>query len=370
MCGSGSTMVACNELGLPSIGMDVSPYAVKATRCKGFTLTSTQVSDLTSNANKVVEIAKSQKASFSRFDQDIEKYFSKENFQQLVNLKQSVASLEESVFKEILEFSLLAILEDCSDRKKDGNGLAKRLSKIKDCYAAFLSKVELIAEDYKEYPHSTNSSAFVHDAKYLNDKVVLSALGSREAGAIIFSPPYANSFDYFESYKLELIFSEWTISKELHQKRKSLIRNYRLSSREKLHSDIPEVELLCDEVLTRIPEKEKITGVRDARTRLVPNMLRSYFADMGKVIESGMQILTPGGYMHIVVDQSAYVGVPIPTDTILALIGEKAGFEVVDITYCRKAKTSAQQLKSFPYLKDLLRETIVVLRKPGSQLKV
>ena len=27
----------------------------------------------------------------------------------------------------------------------------------------------------------------------------------RRAGAIIFSPPYANSFDYFESYKLELI---------------------------------------------------------------------------------------------------------------------------------------------------------------------
>jgi site-specific DNA-methyltransferase (adenine-specific) len=344
--------------------MDVSPFAVKATQCKGLTLSHSQVSSLISRAKKMVEVANGLNAPFSKFDQDIEKYFPRENLQQLVNLKQSVTSLQKSVIKEALEFSLLAILEDCSNRKKDGNGLATRQTKIKDCYAAFLAKVEIIAEDYKEYPNTTNSDAFVHDARYLNNEAVLSALGSRKVGAIIFSPPYANSFDYFESYKLELIFSEWTLSKELNQKRKSLIRNYRLNSREVLCSEIPEVELLCEEILVRIPEKEEITGVRDGRTRLVPNMLRSYFADMGKVVESGMEILAPGSCMHIVVDQSAYVGVPIPTDTILAVIGKQAGFEVVNITQCRKAKTSGQQLKSFPYLKDLLRETIVTLRKP------
>ena len=92
-------------------------------------------------------------------------------------------------------------------------------------------------------------------------------------------------------------------------------------------------------------------------------MLRGYLHDMGQVVRTGMNQLQSGGHMHIVVDQSAYVGVPIPTDTILALIGEKYGHEVVGITQCRKANTSGQQLKSFPYLSQLLRETIVTLRK-------
>ena len=67
--------------------------------------------------------------------------------------------------------------------------------------------------------------------------------------------------------------------------------------------------------------------------------------------------------MHIVVDQSAYVGIPIPTDLIFGKIGEEIGFTIDSISVCRKANTSGQQLKKFPFLKNLLRESIVNLRK-------
>ena len=67
--------------------------------------------------------------------------------------------------------------------------------------------------------------------------------------------------------------------------------------------------------------------------------------------------------MHIVVDQSSYLGVPIPTDTILAKIAEDVGFKVKRVTVCRTANTSGQQLKLYPDLRLLLRESIVTLVK-------
>ena len=84
---------------------------------------------------------------------------------------------------------------------------------------------------------------------------------------------------------------------------------------------------------------------------------------MNSVLKEIYESLSVGGTCYIVVDQSAYVGVIIPTDTILALLAERKGFTVEKISICRKAATSGQQLKQYPYLKNTLRESIVCLKK-------
>jgi site-specific DNA-methyltransferase (adenine-specific) len=151
---------------------------------------------------------------------------------------------------------------------------------------------------------------------------------------------------------------------DLKKDKSRLIRNFRITKPKSVQKEITIVEKLSAEILKRIPEKEAETGVRDGRTRLVPNMLRGYFEDMNQVMKSGFDSLSSGGMMHIVVDQSAYVGVPIPTDLIFAALAKDIGYEVTGVISCRRANTSGQQLKKFPYLKDLLRESIVSLRKP------
>ena len=47
----------------------------------------------------------------------------------------------------------------------------------------------------------------------------------------------------------------------------------------------------------------------------------------------------------------------------LAKIAEDVGFKVKRVTVCRTANTSGQQLKVYPYLRLLLRESIVTLIK-------
>ncbi|MGR2942947.1 DNA methyltransferase [Vibrio vulnificus] len=364
MCGSGSTLVACKEEGFNSIGLDVNPYAILSSKVKCYSLSSAELDKCKVILESIrdsltLEVSK----YYSIHDEAMLKYFEPTNLDQLVAIKRKVELIADDKIKDLFYLALLAVVEDCSNRKKDGNGLATRKTKISCCFSHFEAKLSILVEDFSRFPHLDKVSSITHCESALKLTVPLEDY-SGKVGSIIFSPPYANSFDYFESYKMELIFGEWMTPESLKEERKKLVRNYRLGHKKELVSELEIVELLCEELWNRIPIKEEETGKRDGRTRLVPNMLRTYFDDMKLVLEEGFEVLAPGGTVHIVVDQSAYLGAAIPTDLILAQVSEFIGFEVLEVVKCRRAMTSAQQLKKYPYLKDILRESIVTIRKP------
>ena len=59
---------------------------------------------------------------------------------------------------------------------------------------------------------------------------------------------------------------------------------------------------------------------------------------MGKAFQQFYTALDTCGSWYIVVDQSAYVGVIVPTDVILVEIAEKCRFEADETVDFRKAK--------------------------------
>lgn len=368
MCGSGSSLVACGELGTDALGLDVNGYAVLATNVKCYPFTKGEIAKIAHFVERFELKPRSLPKPKSAFADEISRYFPPNNFKALISIKEWIDTcLPAGGIADFFKVALLAILEDCSDRKKDGNGLATRPAPVKNVPSRFLSQLEMMLEDVScQKKLNTARRKAVDDSamELARAAATYSIAVDKQLGSIIFSPPYANSFDYFESYKLELVFGGFVLVKELNESRKRLVRNYRITAPKALVHRIAPVEKLCAEIVSRIPQKEAETGTRDGRTRLVPNMLRGYFEDMGTVIKQGYKALCPGGTMHIVVDQSAYVGVPIATDLIYGYLAEEIGFEVLSITNCRKANTSGQQLKKFPYLKSLLRESIVNLRKP------
>ncbi len=367
MCGSGSSLVAAKQEGIDSVGLDVNGYAVLAACVKGRVYRTEDLSDL-KDAIDLFSAASIDCVCIDEELNEISKYFPSSNFEVLCWIKSWISDrIKNSTAKDFLILALLAILEDCSDRKKDGNGLATRPAPVSDPKRRMMDQLEVMFSDISSCSADQQAIAIAKDCSALNlgaAALEMEKTYNKKLGAIIFSPPYANSFDYFESYKLELIFGGYTTAGQLNKARERLIRNHRITRPKPVEKRLDSVERICDEILKRIPEKESETGVRDGRTRLVQNMLRGYFEDMSVVIEEGFRALANGGMMHIVVDQSAYVGIPIPTDLLLAAIGEAAGFEVDGLISCRRAGTSGQQLRKFPYLKGLLRESIVSLRKP------
>lgn len=73
--------------------------------------------------------------------------------------------------------------------------------------------------------------------------------------------------------------------------------------------------------------------------------------------------LKSGGHCAIVVSNSAYAGIVIPTDVFLAMIAEKIGFKVQEIAVERLIITSSQQYKKTERVRKYLRESIVKLEK-------
>lgn len=74
--------------------------------------------------------------------------------------------------------------------------------------------------------------------------------------------------------------------------------------------------------------------------------------------------MKPGGHCAIVVSNSAYAGVIVPTDVLLARIAENLGFKIIEIKVERLIITSSQQYKKTEHIKKYLRESIVKLQKP------
>ena len=92
-------------------------------------------------------------------------------------------------------------------------------------------------------------------------------------------------------------------------------------------------------------------------------MLSLYFSDMFRVLEQCYKVLEPGGFCAIVVGNSAYSNIVVPTDLLLAEYAEMIGFKVDQIIVDRYIITSSQQYDETKGFKEFLREGIVCLQK-------
>lgn len=359
-CGSGTTNVVASAEGYLTLGLDVNPMSAYITNAKLIEYSKEEINNAVMHSWSIVNNASD--TVLEKYS-EIKKYFPEENYSSLCSIKEYIDALEEGNEKIILTVAFLSIILPSSNRKRDGNGLKTVESKVDNVLKLFEDKVKLIANDIEaNQVTSRKKGCGIYDTafKLFEQKEV--NFSSNKVGAIIFSPPYANSFDYFESYKLELVFSDFSDGiKGLNELRKKAVRSF-ISAKKQNECD-EYVDRIANEIEKGIPVKEAETGKKDGRTRKVPDMIKGYFSDMREVIYQCSLVLETGKKVYVVVDQSAYLGKIVPTDLIFAYFAEEIGFKVNRIIECRKARTSTQQLKKYPYLKDALRESILELEK-------
>lgn len=362
MVGSGSTLISGLRKGFSGFGIDINPFCELIIRTKLLNPSNEDYAEVFSFLARI----KSAPIKKSSRRPPLSEYFPENNLISMLYLDNAIKEVKSPVANTILRAAWFFTIEPASNRKKDGNGLATVPSKVSDVIDFFSNVTKHILSDFMSHPLPSNylAKAYIGSAcDFANYSNMFAKETGKTLGAVIFSPPYANSFDYFESYKMELLFGHLLSAEDYQKYKKQQIRNYRICYGKELHSDYPFVEAICQEIMTEIPIKEAQSGKKDSRTRLMPNMLRGYFQDMGIVLKQIYNALPSKRKCFIVVDQSSYVGVIVPTDVLLAKIAEAIGFNVISISICRKAATSAQQFKKYPYLKDSLRESIVTLEK-------
>lgn len=370
-CGSGTTVVEAALNGYSGIGIDINPMSafISEVKCRSYSDDELErihriVDELVGDIR--VELTTQQ---YKDKYKEVEKFFNKVNFDRLLAVRQVIDSRKESIGAKIYELLLCAyicIIEDVSDRKRDGNGLKTQVSRVQDVERHYFDKLKEMLTDIEKHRISGDLVSVLD----CGDAMRLSATVERykghinkTLGAIMYSPPYANSFDYFESYKMEVILADYaTDMKGISEYRQQAVESF-IGRSDKRTNTRDFIGWMSDEIEAAIPKKEARTGKKDSRTRRVPKMIKGYFTDMERVIEESSRVLSAGKKCYIVVDQSAYLGRIVPTDLFLATIGEQHNFRVTDIIICRIAKTSGQQIQLYPYLSDSLRESIVVLEK-------
>lgn len=369
-CGAGTTVVEALRNGYSALGLDINPMSAFISKVKCTPYTEKDIKKFHEVYDKFIDyVYKCDIKDINTCNryEEVRKYFSDNNFNQLLSIKDFIDNIKfEKKIRNLFMCAYLCIIEEVSDRKRDGNGLRKSISKVSNVYEYYTEKLNEIIYDITNYRIDINLNADVicGNAMDLEEHVKKfeSAITSK-VGAIMYSPPYANSFDYFESYKLEITLGDFVGDlKEINSYRVKAIESF-IGRNDEREESFDFVNKVATEIQNAIPVKEAKTGKRDSRTRKVPKMIKGYFSDMAKVIEQSSNILSKGQKCYIVVDQSSYLGKIVPTDLFLAYIGEKYGFKINEILVCRRARTSGQQLQRYPYLKDILRESIVILEK-------
>jgi len=170
----------------------------------------------------------------------------------------------------------------------------------------------------------------------------------------VFSPPYANRFDYFEAFKIELWMGNFvTSAKEMRALRNKSMRNNLTVQPGKVtrRSDLEKFLDLMDDDASSVR-----MGIRET--------LKGYFEDVARLAANLHAVVRPNGKVLCVVGNSAYAGVLVPTDLLCARIFGEAGFTVEAIEVARHLHVSSQQRgKMVSGLEPYMRESVIVCRR-------
>jgi len=355
--GSGNTLVGCVEHGKIGYGIDISPLFCFVAHVKTTKYSAQDFDEALSGVETAEESEEVDVPALSSFHT----LFTQRRLDQLFSMKHVAFALEEKP-KELLLFALVSELLRFSRAKRYGKGLHKKKTyerlNMKKAVIEKLKDIKIAQKNfYQNVPETGNSIILQGDARDIgsveNRYNHSDLLPIEDIDTVITSPPYCNSADYVEMYKLELWFLDFVKNyKEFKKISHSTIRSHLTLSREsKVEWTNPVIDDICEQL-----------GKNEIWNKNIPSMIKGYFDDMHRTLGELKQVIRNKGNIFVVIGNSCYSGIVIPSDLLIAEAANDLGFTVNHIERARSLATSGQQLiKLDKNSKQLLRESIVVL---------
>lgn len=347
--GSGTTSLAAKERGFPYCGFEVNPFLFLLSKVKINDYSKRDIENIIIYKKELIKDYKKVK-NIKEVKLSIIKNVFKENLIDILKTRTLILEIKDIKIRNFFLIALTTILEDVGYSKKDGNGLKyPKNKKALNFVNKFSEQIDLMLSDIESFKFKNikNSKIILSDSRNIDKKYIDNL--KNKTSLVVFSPPYANCFDYSEVYKLELWMSGYIDEYEKLNK----LRNESLSSHlNKNLNHYQEHPLL----------KESLSQIKNTWSKKIPLMISGYFYDMEKIIENSFSILKKGGYCVIIVGNSAYSGHIIKTDEILSKIAIEKGFSEIEIHIARKLRASSQQAKLFSN-GNSLRESVIIMKK-------
>lgn len=371
-CGSGTTLLSSRNNNLDSFGVDINPISTLVAEVANQNYNKSDINEIKQQLNRIESLSNKNEFIKSNFELS-HKVFNNEILQALLYFKKIIGQIENYKVRKVFFVAWLSIIEKVSNIKKEGNGIKYKNRKRTpngyinidkeewerqvfpdDKYSFVKSNIvkqcEIIHNDINNYYGTCKNQTLVFNnnclefPEYIKDDFQLT----------FYSPPYCNCFDYFEIHKVELWLGGFVNNKKEF---KELRNNGFRSNTNSLNGKEIKYNNESVESLIALFDFEKLWSKR------IPNVVRGYFDDTHSLLKSLFNQTVKNGYVGIVVGNSAYTGVIIPTDIIIADIAKSIGFEVKDIFITRHLTTSSQQKIALNPLKEFLRESIILLKK-------
>jgi DNA modification methylase len=380
-CGTGTTLVECQKLGIPSVGVEANRMAYFATGVK--VDWDVDPDGLLAHASLVAAAAQAELESSGIADMSLPL------FNQGLPPVERLWELPEEKHRLLLTNSIsplplhkTLVLLDCLERQADekyrrhemlalakvlvgpvsnlhfgpevGVGPAKADAPV---VAEWLAAVRTMAADLRSLRALQRVTAVVHHA---DSRRLSGLIEPHSVDAVITSPPYPNEKDYTRTTRLESVLLGFLQDKaELRALKEELIRSntrnvYKGDDDDQWVAAHPEIQRLAEAIEARRVELGKTSGFE----RLYARVTKLYFGGMARHLAELRQILRPGAQLaYVVGDQASYLRVMIRTGRILADIAQSLGYELVGIDLFRTRLATAT--------KEQLREEVVLLRWPG-----
>lgn len=344
--GSGTTALACQFLGVHPVTAEVNPFLADLIQAK---LTVYDSDTIARDLGAVIRGAAKSTATADGlfagapgtfvepglkdrwiFDRDIA--------DRLAHFVEAIDALRSDINKRLFRVLLGGILIEISNvvvngkgrryrrnweqRRRDGRG-------VDDLFCAAVRRA--VADIHRFSQRKTTS----FELRRGDSRKVLRTLKTCQLA--IFSPPYPNSFDYTDVYNVEL----WTLGYLKNGAANQRLRASTISSHVQIAREFPDAPQ--DSATLKAIGKQLAARRRDLWDSRIPEMVGAYFADLAVVLDHIYRALAPGGSAWMVVGDSSYLGIQIPTAEIVAQISSKRGWKVASMEPFRSMRASAQQ---------------------------
>lgn len=344
-CGSGTSLLAAAGRGAATIGCEVNPFLAFVSRTKLCTGGGRSLRKYAPTVQRAVargrRSALEGKSTFTASGGRTKWLFNTEVVRSFEGGWSETAGIPAPT-RNLLRLALIGSAMDCCNATQDGKCLRYRKDWEDENFGReeflnqFEGRLDQMREDIdKGKLESSNNRVLKGDCRR--------TLGSRRIGRFklcVTSPPYLNSFDYSDIYRPEMYLGKFVSdTAELRAVRLRTIRSHvQVSWHQPTEEDFGPLYLNSMALL-----QERKDALWDRR---IPTMVQAYFEDMKNVLATLRRRAHAEAHLWIVVSTSAYAGVEIPVDLIIANIAGKVGWRLKEIGVIRNLRCSGQHLKT------------------------
>lgn len=325
-CGIGTTLLTAKKHNLNSIGLDVSPVAVLASKVKCADYSSNELTEIKNFLFSVQDLREpSLSWDFELFSPRAA--FPKSNYNALLSLRDAISDISNERVRNLLLLALVSVIPQVGIFIKDGGVLKidkrKRAIPTKE---AFRRRVKKMLFDLEQ----NSIIGPIPRIEQVDSRKM--PLENESIDLVVTSPPYLNNVDYTKVYGLELslLYLDKKITKEI---RSESLRSF----------------ITSNEAPENVPEEIGEIGYK------IP-VIGNYFSDMEKVISEISRVLKPGSACYLVIGNSVVYGTEIFVDELIATIATRYNMDAGIIV-------GAERIADVKPRKVKIRESIVIMRK-------